>query len=195
MTMPAAQTNRAGAEQAVERLEAALAGLLEANRTLLTLAGEHRNALARADLEALRRVISRQNQAVQQVAEHERSRLEAVAALAGPGPEMGAAAGKARRPAAGVRDEAPLRGLSAAIEKVTEPARSRLLTLGDRLRELLLALHREQAALRAAAESLSTHMQGLMRQVYGRLSHAGTYGRAGHVDTRVQVVTSLDVKQ
>lgn len=79
-----------------------------------------------------------------------------------------------------------------------EPVRTRLAGVAAALRDVLNRLHREHLAIRAAAEALSSHMEGLMRQVYQRLSHAGTYGRggapAGAVGGGVQVVSSVDVR-
>ena len=67
-------------------------------------------------------------------------------------------------------------------------------TLAERLRELLARLQREHAALKEASLALAGHMEGLMRQLSKRLSHAGTYGRTGMVESRVQVVSALDLR-
>jgi hypothetical protein len=75
-----------------------------------------------------------------------------------------------------------------------EPLRTRLGMAATALRELLHKLHKEHMALRSAAETLSAHMEGLMRQVCQKLSHAGTYARAGHSAAGVQVVSSMDVR-
>jgi hypothetical protein len=74
------------------------------------------------------------------------------------------------------------------------PWRERLLAAADKLREVLNRLHQEHTALRVAAQELSGHMEGLLRQVCRKLSHAGTYGRGGSIDSSVTVVTSLDVR-
>jgi hypothetical protein len=42
--------------------------------------------------------------------------------------------------------------------------------------------------------AVAAHMEGVLRQIAGRLSHAGTYGRGGAVDASVQVVSALDVR-
>ena len=78
------------------------------------------------------------------------------------------------------------------------PDISRLTSVAAALREILHRLHGEHMAVRSAAETLSSHMEGLVRQVCQRMSHAGTYGRGGlaGADGRggVQVVSSVDVR-
>lgn len=46
----------------------------------------------------------------------------------------------------------------------------------------------------AAARTLLTHFEGLMRQVSGRLSHAGTYSRRGVVEAGGPVLSALDLR-
>lgn len=156
-----------------ERLDALLRALVAEHERLLVIAGEHRAALAGADLPALNSCIIRQNEIVQRISELERER-QALTGRAGPG-------------------DSPVH-LSTLTASAGEPARSRLAALAARLRELLNQLHREHQMLRMAAEELSNHMEGLMRQVCRTLSHAGTYGRAGTVAAGSQVVSALDVR-
>ena len=82
--------------------------------------------------------------------------------------------------------------LATAVLKLPAAARDRVLALGDRLRTLLATLHREHRVLVAAAGALAAHMDGLMRQIGRRLSHAGTYGRPGQ-GPGVPVMTVLDM--
>ena len=64
----------------------------------------------------------------------------------------------------------------------------------QRLKTLMNELQRERGTVRAATESLLAHMEGLMRQVARKLSHAGTYGPQGAVGAgNQQVVSGLDV--
>src|SRR5262249_51899410 len=67
--------------------------------------------------------------------------------------------------------------LSDLAGRLPGAARGRVLSLGERLRALLSTLHREHEVLRTAAAALASHMDGLMRQIGRRLSHAGTYER------------------
>ncbi len=54
---------------------------------------------------------------------------------------------------------------------------------------------REQSSLRAAADALTGHMEGLIRQVISRLSHTGAYDQSGRVEQGAAVVSALDLKQ
>lgn len=168
----------AGPTTAVEQLESVLRQLATAHEELLTLAKVHRTALASANLPALSDCMNAQAAVMQRVGELERDRQHIVAAMM-----------------AGVKlpgGEKPT--IMALCKSLAAPWRERLLAAADRLREVLNRLHHEHTALRAAAQELSSHMEGLMRQVCRKLSHAGTYGRGGHIDASVTVVTSLDVR-
>lgn len=76
-------------------------------------------------------------------------------------------------------------GFTDVTARAPEPIRSRLAGVAKSLREVLNALHQEHIALRVAAETLSMHMEGLLRQVCRRLSHTGTYAAAS--DSSVQL--------
>jgi hypothetical protein len=123
---------------------------------------------------ALRTVNEQQQQAGERMAHLERRRQQLAAALAPHAPEG----------AAGT-----LPSLAAAFPH----ARDTLTALADRIRDVAGRLSREQRAVRIAAEALAEHMQGLMKQVARKLSHAGTYGRRGSVDARIQVTSALDL--
>lgn len=51
-----------------------------------------------------------------------------------------------------------------------------------------------QKSVREASFAMASHIDGLVRQVAQRLSHTGTYGSAGRVETKPQVVSGLDMK-
>lgn len=162
-----------------DQLDAVLRALLAEHERMLAITADHRRAIAEADAVALNACLERHAGSAQRVAELERQRQGIVSSLVaqiGPG-RVG-----------------PGQNLSALTARAPEPVRARLASVGAALRELLNALHREHQALRAAAETLSAHMEGLMRQVCRRLSHAGTYARSGWVDSSVQVVSALDVR-
>lgn len=181
-TTPATPLNAAA-----DALDQALRDLLGAHEELLSLAAAHRRAISRADAPALSDVLSAQAAVTERIVELEQRRQAAVAGmvrLAGPLPGSGPASTAA----------APRTTLSHLVRAISDPARSRLLAVADRLRDVLNRLHAEHMALREAAESLSDHMEGLMRQVCRRLSHAGTYARSGVIDTSAPVVTALDVR-
>jgi len=165
---------------ATERLDAALRDLISAHEELLKLAAAQRSAISRADARSLADVLSAQMAVAQRVVELEQQRQGAVVLLGKASPTTGAMGAKTT--------------IAQLVRAVADPARSRLLALAERLRELLNRLHTEHMAVRAAAESLSSHMEGLMRQVCRKLSHAGTYARSGAIDSGCAVVTALDVR-
>jgi hypothetical protein len=170
-----------GPGAAFEHLEVVLRHLLAEHERLLALAGEHKAAIAAADGRALGLCIGRQNEIVQRIAGLERERQTIVAAIVRPGSSKPGMAGH----------DATLTKVTAAAP---EPVRSRLAGAGVALRDILNRLHKEHQAVKAASETLSAHMEGLMRQVCQRLSHAGTYARGGSVGASVQVVSAMDVR-
>lgn len=161
-----------------DKLDGVLRELLTEHERLLALTREHQRAIATADAAGIAACISAQGEIVHRVAALEKLRQTLVARLA-----------SATKHTTG-------RSLTITMLASAAPApiRDRLTAVATALRELLNTLHREHIAMRLAAETLSTHMEGLMRQVCRRLSHAGTYARGGGFDASVQVVSTLDVK-
>jgi hypothetical protein len=175
----------------VAELEGLLEGLLAEHEQLLMLAAEHRDAISKADPYSLGDCVQRQGEVMERVAGLEKRRLALVGRLVDKMRPLGkSVAGGARQP-----DAVPDRPTISWIARtLPEPVRSRLVALAERLRELLARLQREHAALKEASLALAGHMEGLMRQLSKRLSHAGTYGRTGMVESRVQVVSALDLR-
>jgi hypothetical protein len=173
------------ADPEIQELEALLQQLLDEHEQLLALAASHRAAIAGANPHALGECVQRQNEVVQRVAELEKRRLGLVARLADKMKPLGAGR------TGGVPDKPTISWIARSLP---EPIRARLVALADRLRELLARLQKEHAALREASAALAAHMEGLMRQLARRLSHAGTYGRRGIVEAPVQVVSALDLR-
>lgn len=160
----------------VDELAAVLGSLLREHEALLEVTARHRQAIATADMLALRTVNEQQQQAAERMAHLEHRRQQLAAALAPHAPDGGGAG-------------STLPSLAAAFPH----ARDTLTALADRIRDVAGRLSREQRAVRIAAEALAEHMQGLLKQVARKLSHAGTYGRRGSVDARVQVTSALDL--
>lgn len=50
-----------------------------------------------------------------------------------------------------------------------------------------------QRSVREASAAMASHIDGLVRQVSQRLSHSGTYGAAGRVESKAPVVSGLDI--
>jgi len=170
----------------IAELETLLRELLVEHEQLLTLAHTQKLAIRRADTAALGSCIHQQNEIVQRVAELEKRRLALTMRLA----ERLKPAQKSA--SASVIPDRPT--ITWLVQSLPVAVRDRIVRAADRLRELLMKLHREHAALKEAAAALATHMEAVIRQVTGRLSHAGTYGRRGTVENRVQIVSTLDLR-
>jgi ribosomal protein L18 len=159
-------------------LEAVLAELDAQVQRLHDIAGQRREAMRHADASKLAALITTENVIVQQVADLEKRRLTAVSRLAErlSLPEKG----QARATTVAQR----LGG--AAGERIDK--RSRV------LRERLDALAALNASLQSAAQHLSSHMEGLLRQAALVLNHAKTYARTGAVTPGPAVVSALDIR-
>lgn len=152
-----------------ERTEALLSELIGAYSELSALAGEHRAALARADAGAVEACARRQAAVAQRIAGLDQQRETLVAGRRSP-------------------------TLSALAEAAPEPARARLLELARVARDLIARVHREYRVVQSATQSVLAHMDGIVQQIARRLSHAGTYGRAGRVDAGGQMACGIDLR-
>lgn len=162
-------------------LEGLIALLTERHTGLLAAVKDHRAALSKADAEAIERCVHRQNDHVQAIAELERRRLAVLTRLAEVTGQDKAQA--SQKPT-----------ITWAAGLLPEPARGRVLAAGAALKERLVELSVQTKVVRQAAEAVAGQMEGLLRQVAQRLSHAGTYNPRGRVEARTQVVTSLDIR-
>lgn len=175
----------------IAELERLLEKLLTEHEELLALAGHHRTAIATADPHSLGACVQRQNEVMQRVAELEKKRLGLMARLMDKMRPLASKASASGRSVEAVPDKPTVSWIAKALP---EPIRSRLVALAERLRDLLARLQREHAALKEASLALASHMEGLMRQLAKQLSHAGTYGRRGVVESKVQVISALDLR-
>ena len=71
--------------------------------------------------------------------------------------------------------------------------RDAALELGRDLRALIHDIRQQQEVIREAATHLMGHMQGLARTLSQGMSHAGVYGRRGHVEAGATVVSGVDI--
>lgn len=149
-------------------LEALLAKLLQAHERLLQAIEQHRIALSHASGDEIRAAVEQETTALVEIADLERARATLVGA---------------NEP----------RTLSQLAETLPEPARDRILGMAAQLRELIQVLRTRQAIVRSATRSLLSHTHGLMAQVGAALSHAGTYGRAGRVQSTTPACAALDL--
>ncbi|MBX3357573.1 MAG: flagellar export chaperone FlgN [Phycisphaeraceae bacterium] len=180
MIMPQPPASAAVAADAVDRLEDILDQLATHHQTLLDLARRQQAAIATADAPTLQRLVTLQNQAVQQIAALEHDRGMAVASIA---------RATGRQPSA-LPAAASLSWLASGLDAT---ARQRLSDAASRLMTILRSLRHEHEVIRAATTSLTTHMDGIIRQIARRLSHAGTYARHGGVDAGPTVQSALDM--
>ncbi len=168
-----------GLESVGEELGAVLDRLAREYEALVTLAAAHREAIRRADADAMRACVQEQTRTLEraQGLDQDRRRVVALAERA---------LGTGRRGAPTTVAE-----IAAAL---TEPRRSRLLARGEALRRAMLEYRSQAGSLEAAARALAAHMEGLMRQVGRRLSEAGVYGARGRVEAGVVPAAVVDVR-
>lgn len=194
--------NRGGADLALE-LESLLGAMVSEHETWRGLLDHHRDAIKRADGEAVQNAVARQSGVLQAIAdlEEKRRRLvdraiaaEGILGKGVPGGVRSSAAGSTAAPAGPepLARVGPVT-LSQIAAALPEPSRTRLLELAGRLRFLLADIETQNRTLRTATAALISHMEGLMRQVARRLSHSGTYGRKGYVETVPTVVSAVDL--
>lgn len=164
---PAVRTAPREYLETVARVEPVAQTLIKAYEELIGLLDEHRSAISRADTRELARAVERERDVLTRIAALE---TEFRAAL-GEGP-------------------ATLTSLAEAVGGVEG---GRLAESAAYLRALAGRARVLQAAVREASESMATHINGLMRQVAARLSHAGTYGSGGRVESGSPVVSGLDL--
>lgn len=165
---PTTPTNSAAAADA---LEAVLTDLTASNAELLELVREHRRTMSSGDAAAIQECLSRQGILATRIADQERQRRHIVTELAG-------------------RATATF---AEVIPNLPESRRARIAEVSANLRTLLQTVQRENGVVRAAAHTLIGHIDGLMQQVARALSHAGTYGRQGRVESVGPVPCGLDM--
>lgn len=172
-------TKRFDARQEAEvagELEAILAGLTDSYHRLLTLVGDQRSALSRADGEEVERTAREQEITLEVIRGLESRRQVLVARVA--------------------REQSGSAGTITALAELLPPARaSRIRDAAAALRELVARFQRESLSVRLATHHLLSHMEGLARQIARTFSHAGTYDARGAVTPSCAVVTSLDLRR
>jgi len=158
----------------VQRLESLLVDLEHEHENLLELAGQQRDAIIRADTKDLGQVVEKTTQTLGRIAHIEQDRQKIIALPDGSIPTVHQIAAQ-------------------LIEQNDQHLADSLTQRSKSLRTLMLKVNEEHKAVRQASEALSTHMNGLIKQVSAKLSHTGTYSRRGAVDPgKSQVVSSLD---
>jgi len=162
----------------VLELEALMRELIAEYQVLNELAGKRQDAMRQADTRTLGETIGAENVSVQRVAELERKRL----------PVVGELAKKLQAPP---KTEVTVSWLA---QRLSGAAGERLSQLAATLRGLIQSLLKQNEASKRTAETLASHMDGLLKQVAASLNHARTYSPSGLVTAGPRVVSAIDVK-
>jgi len=163
-----------------EELHEVLGRMARAHEAWLVAIGEHRCAIARADMPKTEAGTRAQREAMATIAELE-ARREALTASICAGPRGMTIGGRSV-------------SIAAVARLAPESMRSGLIAQAQRLRELVERTRREQEMLRVASAALGAHMEGLVRQVVARLQRAATYTASGLSSARI-TSTGVDLVQ
>ncbi len=160
---------------ALERLQSILDTQAEGYRRLLTSIDRQRDAIRRADLEA-----------VPTIAEVQQKIVDRLRIL----DERREVAGRDLATELGLNPESTLKQL---VESLPRDRGDRLLVRAAELRELVEKARHEQSVVKTAGDALARHMAGLVQSVAGTLSGTGVYGRRGMLRDGAPVVAGIDV--
>lgn len=156
--------NRAEVPLLVQDLRGVMLGMLREHEELAALVKEQERAVRSAKPAEVQAVTLRQQATLGRIAELESKRATIVAMYAQ------------------VRPDLPAPTLSAIAGTLDEPHRGELSALAARLRTTIEGVRDAQKKVGLALETLAQHMEGLVRQVAQRLSHAGVYSSRGRVE-------------
>ena len=176
MTNPSTPSDAASpTSPAIERLQGILDTQAEGYRRLLTSIDRQRDAIRRADLDA-----------VPTIAEVQQKIVDRLRIL----DEQREIAGRELAEELGLDPEAALRELVAAMP---EESGTRLTVRAAELRQLVEQARHEQSVMKTAGDALARHMAGLVQSVAGTLSGTGVYGRRGMLRDGAPVVAGIDL--
>lgn len=161
----------------IDELEQILRQLVVHYEQLHSLANLHLDAIRKADVDQLSVCIAQENRIIQAVAESEKRRLHVVGDIAD---------------ILGSPQESQTT-MSWIAERIRGDRGSRLAAMARHLRSVIAEMTEVNTAARHAAETLSKHMDGLMRSVARELNHAKTYSNRGRMDAGPAVVSALDL--
>lgn len=156
--------NHAEVPLLVQDLRGIMLGLLREHEELAALVKEQERAVRSAKPADVQAVTLRQQATLGRIAELESKRSTIVAMYAQVRPDL----------------HAPT--LTAIAGTLDEPHRGELSALAARLRTTIEGVRETQRVVGLALETLAQHMEGLVRQVAQRLSHAGVYSSRGRVE-------------
>lgn len=159
-------------------LDAALRELIGIYQRMLELAERRRDAISKAEPRKLAVCVAEENDLVQQVAEIEKKRMVAATQLAS---------------ALGLPGKSQTTVTAIAAKLTGEPA-ARLSRSAAALRDIAERVRRTNEIVKAAAESLASHVEGLMRTVQNQLTKATTYEARGRMNIRPTAPAALDLR-
>lgn len=165
-----------------QELHSVLQDLTQIYQQLSAHLVQHREAVRSADPARIARCNEDHTSLIESIEKAERHRREVVARACSVFPELGAKA----------RSTTPT--VSMVIGCIDEKERSICATLADDLKNLIQHVRTQTATIRAASVQLVSNLEALMQQVGQRLSHSGTYGRKGSIQSSGVVMTALDVR-
>ncbi len=165
-------------DELVMRLEQILRSQQQDYEKLGQLIECTRQAIRKADIDAIADLCQQENTIAQHVTELEKARLTLVGKLT---ETLDPTASK------------PL-AISEVAQAIDEPDRSRMLELSDELRSTIEEVRGSSRIVRAAADALARHMGGLLQTVQSALSRARVYSDQGRIATGAQYQFCLDLK-
>jgi len=171
-------------------LEPLLDDLLGVHDRLIIALTAHLEAMRQADGAALALILADEQWIQGEMRELERRRRGL--ASAGTGRAAGVGAGGGAGGDLGAHRPEPK--LSELARILPEPTRERCLTKCDRLRAAATEARDLNQIVETTSRLLGEHVSGIMQKVAKTLSHAGTYGRMGRVESKATVVSGLDVR-
>lgn len=166
-------------EETVRRLDSLLVELDGRYRELDRAVAAHEEAIRRADIDAMAASVAQENEAIQAIAQLDAKRAEVVALY--------------HRSLGSVPEDDSPGTVTAIARRIGGESGGRLAERAGALRELISSVRNRADALREAADMLSAHTAGIMRQVVQMLNHAQVYSRGGSVGAGPTVTSALDI--
>ena len=168
----------ANVDELLGHLAQILASQQKDYQRLAQLIEAKREAVRRADINAITDLCQRENTIAQHVTELEKSRLTLAARLT---QELAPAS------------KQPL-SMSQLAELLDEPQRTRFLGLSQDLRATIEEVRSSSRIVRVASDALARHMGGLLQVFQSSLSRARVYSDRGQLTIGAQYQFCLDLK-
>jgi hypothetical protein len=165
-----------------DELREVLEALARVYTQILASLDEHARAIGQADARTIGRCSADQERLLEEVAVLEQRRREIVARATSLYPELHEAAKSSELT------------VTVVTRALPESERPILSDLSEGLRTRVLKVKERSETVRLASIAMVSHVEGLMRHIGRRLSHSGTYGRRGVVESGCAVVSALDLK-